>query len=302
MTKFPSNFFSAKLGDMAILRTIDTHTEGEPTRIILYDTLKIKGNSMHEKRKFFIEHYDAVRSAIMLEPRGHKDMFGAVLTESPSGKGDFGIFFIDNNGCLPMCVHATIGATVALNKLDLLDDKIRKNGKIIFETPEGIVTSEFDKSDKNKVTVTNVPSYLVKENVGLKIKEGRIYGDVYYSGNYVYIIDPEQVEMDISLRNQGALVKLGMKIKDVLSRKKMFDKVKKKEFKVSLVEFSTKLSRNTYKNMAIFGEGQFDRSPCGTGSSAKLAQLFRKKVIGVGKGKDSFSDRHQFHCRNWRCQ
>lgn len=271
----------SKLKNMTIIRTIDTHTEGEPTRLILNDSLKLKGKSINEKKKFFMKNYDYIRTALMAEPRGHKDMFGAILTDSPSSKSDFGLFFIDNDGYLPMCIHASIGTAVALNKLGLLNESILKKGKVLFETQEGIITSELSKSDDSQVTITNVPTYLIKEDVKIDTEKGILIGDIYYSGNYVYIVNPKQVGLDILLKNKRALVKLGMKIKTAINEKTLFDKIKKNNFKISIIEFSAEAGKNIYKNMAVFGNGQFDRSPCGTGSSAKLAQLFHKNKIGI---------------------
>ncbi len=257
------------LGDK-IINVFNTHTGGEPTRILFGDQLSLKGKTIGEKRDSFKKKYDWIRKILMREPRGHKNMFGAIILKSK--KKDFAIFFMDNEGYLDMCGHAIIGISVLLNQIGKLKDK--KN--IYYETPAGKIGVRLHKN-KNKITIINFISYLLFANFNINTSKGKIKGDLCYSGNYVFIVKSNKKLLI------KTLISYGLEIKEKINNLRLYDSIKKRYFKISLVEFFHQEKPQVYSNFVVFGSGQLDRSPCGTGSCSKLAQLYSHNKLKVGK-------------------
>ena len=266
-----SKLFNIKtnLGDKTI-NVFNTHTCGEPTRILFGDTLSLKGKNIKEKRASFKKKYDWIRKILMREPRGHKNMFGAIILKSK--KKDFAIFFMDNEGYLNMCGHAIIGISMLLNKLE----KLKGKNNIYYETPAGEIGVRLHKN-KNKITIINFQSYLLFANFSVNTSKGKIKGDICYSGNYFFIVRSNQKFLTKNL------ISYGLEIKKKLNNLRLYDPIKKRDFKVSLVEFFHREKPQIYSNFVVFGSGQLDRSPCGTGSCSKLAQLYYYNKLKIGK-------------------
>ena len=183
----------------SVAKTIETHTMGEPTRII-YDGLPtIKGKTMIEKKEYFKNNYDNYRKLLLLEPRGHKNMFGAILTSPCNERADIGVIFIDNDGYLDMCVHGSMGISVALyEKLGI------KNEKIILDTPSGIIETnlEIKNNEIEKVSIKNVESFLYKSNQELYLEGfGKINYDICYGGNFFALINVDELNIKIEYKN-----------------------------------------------------------------------------------------------------
>lgn len=267
------------------LNAVDTHTEGEPTRIITGGVGHLAGSTISDKRDFFRSKLDHLRTALVSEPRGHKDMFGCVLTEPAGPDAEFGMFFMDNGGYQDMCGHATIGVSTALVELGMAagDGPVRR---IRFETPAGPVESAVTVDDGRAVSVTfrGVPSFAAHLNASLPVSGiGDLKVDVAYGGNWFVYVDAVELGLEVSLGNIRAVVDLGMRVREAANRTLP---VRHPEIPGSdHINIATVLARPedpaaTYRNVHVFGPGQFDRSPGGTGNCARLAVLNAKGELG----------------------
>ncbi len=266
------------------IKVIDTHTEGEPTRIIISGFEDLPGKTVLEKRDYFKKNLDWVRRVILYEPRGHSDQFGAVLL--PSNKADFGVFFIDTAGYLDMCGHATIGVATTVINLGLI--KARGPETVItFETPAGIVKARCRVMGNKvrEVSVVDVPSFYVNSYT-LDYKNKEINVDVAFGGNFYVIAEAKDLGIRARREYLSQLIQTGLELIEKINRK---IKIKhptnpKIAQKVTLAmitdEPETDIAHG--KNIVIWGKGQFDRSPCGTGSAARVAVLYSKGIMRKG--------------------
>ena len=265
--------------------TIDTHTEGEPTRIIVsgLEDIRLKGGSVKEKRDTFKERYDWVRELLMKEPRGHNDMFGAVIVPPESKDADIGVFYIQNKGYLDMCGHATIGIISAFVETGRVEEK----SPIILETPAGLVKTwpEVEEGCVKKVTMRNVDSFVYgKKEINLKIrdKEIEITADIVYSGNTIALVDIKDLEIDLDTKNLELLIKYGLEIRKNLNDKlDLRHKITGEKDKVDITEFYEHRKNEPDRNVVIFADGSVDRSPCGTGTCAKMTHLYDKGELDI---------------------
>lgn len=267
--------------------TIDSHTMGEPTRVVLNGFPNLEGNSMMERKKFLEKNYDYYRRALMLEPRGHKNMFGAIITTPTTSEADLGVIFMDSGGYLNMCGHGSIGtATIAVETS--LVPVIEPYTNVVLETPAGIVKTNVKvKNGKAiEVSIYNVPAFLYKENVEININGyDKFNVDIAFGGSFFALIDTEKLGIEITTKNLDLITDLGMKIiktiNDTINIKHPYLDIST----VDLAEFYGKPTnpKANLKNVVIFGESQVDRSPCGTGTSAKVATLYTKGEVNLGQ-------------------
>jgi proline racemase len=267
------------------IRTIDMHTEGEPLRIFIDGLPEIKGNTILEKRRYFKENFDFIRTGTMWEPRGHADMYGAIITEPTTNDADFGTFFLHNEGYSTMCGHAII----ALTKFVLDTGIIKKEGKepeLIINAPPGKIYSKAyrEKGIVKKVSFKNVPSFLLIADKEVNIPElGKIKFDVAYGGAFYAfckIDDIENIELDS--KNYNKLIDYGRKIKHAVMDN--FEITHPYENDLSFLYgtiFTGKAhDRNNHsRNVCIFADGELDRSPTGSGVSARAALHFAKNEL-----------------------
>ncbi len=255
---------------------IDTHTGGEATRVIT-SFMKLEGKTILEKREFFKKNFDFIRRALMLEPRGHRDMFGSIITEACDKRADFGIIFMDCDGYLDMCGHGTIGTVTAIVITGLVDAK----SDFIIETVAGLIKARanIENGKVKSVGFENVESFVYEKDVKVEVSGfGEIIADIAFGGNFFAIVDAKKIGLDINLSNADKIRKVGLEIKKAIN-----EKVKIDDKQIDLVEFSEKRGENHYRNVVVFGNGQIDRSACGTGTCAKLAQLHSRKELAVGE-------------------
>lgn len=255
------------------IQTIDTHTVGEATRIVVDGFPEIVGETMMEKKNYVSKNYDYLRKFLMNEPRGHKDMFGAILTEPSNKECDLGVIFMDSGSYLNMCGHGTIGVvTMSINK-----GFIPKKERVFIDAPSGIIECHvyYDNDLVESVELINVPSFTVHKDLKIEVHElGKISVDIAFGGSFFVIVDKAELGIDIELNNISKLINASEKIKNYINEKIKVEHPYLKEINtVDLVEISEKLSYNHYKNVVIFGNNQVDRSPCGTGTCAKIATL-----------------------------
>ena len=265
-----------------IISVIDTHTAGEPTRIVLSSGLPpIPGDTMVEKKRYMMEHLDHIRTLLMHEPRGHKDMFGAIITPPTTHRSQYGVLFINHTGYLDMCGHGTIGITTALIETGMIP-LTEPETVVAFDTPAGFVEShaKVEGGRVVEVSVANVSSFLFARDVELNIPEvGKITVDISFGGNFFAMIPAKMLGVSVNPNNLSKLIQLGMSIKNTVNKKlKVVHPTQKHIAAVELTEIYDKPepSKHYSKNVVIFGDGLVDRSPCGTGTSAAMAMLYGK--------------------------
>ena len=269
------------------IHAIDSHTMGEPTRIVIGGIPNIKGSTMPEKKAYLEENLDHLRTAIMLEPRGHNDMFGSIITQPCNPEADFGIIFMDGGGYLNMCGHGTIGAVTAAIETGMITP-VEPVTHVVMEAPAGIVKAEakVENGKVRNVSFVNVPAFLYKEGVEVELPGvGTVKFDISFGGSFFAIIHAKQLGLEIKPENAGELTKLALKLRDIINEEVEIQHPELAHIKtVDLVEIYDEPTHPdaTYKNVVIFGQGQVDRSPCGTGTSAKLATLYSKGELNVG--------------------
>ena len=257
-----------------MLQAIDSHTAGEPTRIITGGVPNIPGQTMAEKREYLEQNLDWLRRAVMLEPRGHANMFGSVLTSPVSEEADFGIIFMDGKGYLNMCGHGTIGAATAAVETGIVP-MVEPVTHVTLDAPAGLVRAQVrvEGSKARSVTVTNVPSFLYRRDVRLVTPLlGEVTFDIAFGGSFFALIRDEYFGCTIEPENSERLLKMATELRDVINREIRVQHPTLPHINtVDLVEIygAPTHPEANYKNVVIFGERQIDRSPCGTGTSAK---------------------------------
>lgn len=269
---------------------IDAHTCGNPVRLVTSGHPELSGTSMSEKRQSFLAQYDWIRQALMFEPRGHDMMSGAFLYPPCSNNADASILFIETSGCLPMCGHGTIGAVTTGLETGLLKPKVP--GKLILDVPAGQVNVEYGMHG-NKVEfvkIYNVAAYLAHQNITLNIPElGALTVDVSYGGNYYVIVEPQENFPGIEHWSAADILRWSPIVRQIASELLTCEHPEDPTVNgISHVLWTgtPKHENSNGANAVFYGDKAIDRSPCGTGTSARMAQLFAKGLLKVG---DSFT-------------
>ncbi len=264
---------------------VDSHTEGMPTRVITGGVGVIPGATMNEKRLYFVEHLDDIRLFLMNEPRGHAAMSGAILQASTRPDADWGVVYIEVSGCLPMCGHGTIGVATVLVETGMVE-VLEPVTTIRLDTPAGLVIARVAVSDghADSVTIENVPSFSLRLDDTVEVPG---YGTVPYSlafgGNFYAMVDLDAVGLHYDRAYQQEILTAGLAIMDAINqtnppRHPEIDGVDHCHHVEFIAPGSTALySRHA---MAIY-PGWFDRSPCGTGTSARMAELWARGELGL---------------------
>lgn len=243
---------------------------------------------MPEKKQYLEDHLDHIRTAIMLEPRGHNDMFGSVMTQPCDPDADFGIIFMDGGGYLNMCGHGSIGAmTVAVETgVVPMEEPVTK---VVMEAPAGIIKGDVkvENGKVQSVSIFNVPAFLYKKDQEVELPGvGKVKFDISFGGSFFAIVHASQLGLKIEPKNAAKLTDLAMELRDIINRDIEIQHPTLEHIKtVDLVEIWDEPTNEkaTYKNVVIFGQGQVDRSPCGTGTSAKLATLHARGELKEGE-------------------
>jgi 4-hydroxyproline epimerase len=268
---------------------IDAHTCGNPVRVVAGGGPNLKGATMSEKRQHFLKEYDWIRKGLMFEPRGHDMMSGSLLFPPHNEENDVAILFIETSGCLPMCGHGTIGTITIAIEEGLILPKIP--GKISMEAPAGLVQIEYQQTNKKVdwVKLTNVKSYLAAENLTINCPElGEITFDVSYGGNYYAIVDPQKNFSGIQDFTASKIIQYSQIVRKSINEKypNLFVHPENETIRdVShLMWTGTPIdSTSSGRNAVFYGDKAIDRSPCGTGTSARMAQLHAKGRLKVGE-------------------
>ncbi len=268
---------------------VDAHTCGNPVRVVAGGGPNLLGANMSEKRQHFLKEYDWIRKGLMFEPRGHDMMSGSILFPPHDPQNDFAILFIETSGCLPMCGHGTIGTITIAIEEGLITPKIP--GKIRMEAPAGLVEIEYQQTGKKVdwVRLVNVKSYLAAENLTVECPElGKLTFDVAYGGNYYAIVDPQENFSGVQDFTAGQIVQYSQVVRRRINEKypDLFIHPENSTIRdVSHMLWTGEPIDPTSsgRNAVFYGDKAIDRSPCGTGTSARMAQLHAKGKLKQGE-------------------
>jgi 4-hydroxyproline epimerase len=266
---------------------IDAHTCGNPVRVVVSGGPELEGATMLDKRAHFVAEFDWIRTALMFEPRGHAMMSGSILYPTMRDDCDTGVLFIETSGCLPMCGHGMIGTvTVAVEK-GLV--RPRTPGEMHLETPAGRVSVSYRETDGRvrSVKLVNVPSFLYAADLEVDCPElgGPLRVDVAYGGNFYAIVEPQAHYGDLSDLGVGEILRISPRLRDRLNRNYEF--VHPKDPRIAglthLLWSGRPLQPDSHgRNAVFYGDAAIDRSPCGTGTSSRMAQLAARGELCPG--------------------
>jgi trans-L-3-hydroxyproline dehydratase len=270
------------------ITTVDMHTGGEPLRILVDGYPKIKGRTILEKRKYFRDHLDHLRKGIIWEPRGHADMYGAVITEPYTDDADMGTFFLHNDGYSTMCGHAII----ALTKFVLDTNLVRKGGSqptLQIDAPPGrIISTGYRKNGAiRKVSFQNVPSFVLSRDKFVEVPGiGRVKYDVAFGGAFYAIVEAEKFNLTLDKSEYSTLIDLGKRIKKSVMNNQKVTHPFEDDLSFLYGTIFTGRPFNTKRhsrNVCIFANGELDRSATGSGVSARAALHYAKGELKVGE-------------------
>jgi 4-hydroxyproline epimerase len=277
---------------------IDGHTAGNPVRLVAGGGPFLKSSTMAERRLEFLEHYDWIRTGLCFEPRGHAIMSGGFIFPPTADDTDFGILFIETSGCLPMCGHGTVGIVTFALENGLVHP--RTEGELRVEVPAGVVDVIYAKTGTrvSSVRIRNVPSYVARENLDIEVPDfGPLTVDIAYGGNFYAIIEPQGQYTGLDDLDASTLVSLSRKIRRLV--REIFNPVHPLYPSISGVSHVLWADKPASegadgRNAVFYGDTAIDRSPCGTGTSARMAHLAAKGTLAVG---DRFVHESYIHSR-----
>ena len=266
MSDWPAN-------DWTKIRTIDAHAAGEPLRVVTDGVGAIPGGTILEKRRFAREHLDGLRRMLMFEPRGHADMYGALVTDAVTEDGDLGVLFMHNEGWSTMCGHGVIAlVTVAL------ETRLLKRIEVVrLDTPAGRVTARatWEENRVRKVAFENVPSFPYALNQTVEVQDvGKIPYDIAFGGAFYAFVQASDLRVELTPSDFRALIRRGMAVKQAVMKSNPIRHPYEEDlsFLYGTIIVGPPHSTSAHsRNVCIFAEGEVDRSPTGTGVSARLA-------------------------------
>ncbi len=265
---------------------IDAHTCGNPVRLVKEGGPVLHGNNMSEKRQHFLKEYDWIRKGLMYEPRGHDMMSGSILYAPHNPENDVAVLFIETSGCLPMCGHGTIGTITIAIEEGLIQPKV--NGIVKMEAPAGLVNISYtEQQGKVKsVKLTNVPSYLAATELTVDCPElGELIIDVSYGGNFYAIVDVQKNFKGLENYTADKLISWARELRKNINDKYEFVHPENETIKgcSHILWTGAVLDKtSTARNAVFYGDKAIDRSPCGTGTSARMAQWYAKGKLKKG--------------------
>ncbi len=269
-----------------VFQCIDAHTCGNPVRLVREGGPALRGDNMSAKRQHFLKEYDWIRTGLMFEPRGHDMMSGSILYPPHDPANDIAVLFIETSGCLPMCGHGTIGTITIAVEEGLI--KPRTPGIIRMEAPAGLVLVEYHEENTKvkKVKLTNVPSFLHSAELSVDCPGlGELVVDVSYGGNFYAIVDEQKNFKGIQHYSAQQLIAWARVLRENINRKYEFihpadDTIRGCSHILWTGDVLDKSS--TARNAVFYGEKAIDRSPCGTGTSARMAQWYARGKLHKG--------------------
>ncbi|MEL6922427.1 MAG: 4-hydroxyproline epimerase [Bacteroidota bacterium] len=268
---------------------IDAHTCGNPVRLVAGGGPQLTGKNMSEKRQHFLREFDWIRKGLMFEPRGHDMMSGSILYPPSDPANDVGVLFIETSGCLPMCGHGTIGTVTIALEHGLVQPKVQ--GQLRLETPAGLVQVSYQQEGNKvkSVRLRNIAAYLAAEHIEVDCPDlGTLRVDVAYGGNYYAIVDPQENFAGIQDYTAADLIRWSPVIRERINASHQFvhpDNPTISGLSHLLWTGDTIDPKADARNAVFYGDKAIDRSPCGTGTSARMAQWAAQGRLKVG---DSF--------------
>lgn len=268
-----------------LITAVDSHTEGMPTRVVTGGIGEIPGETMNDKRLYFMEHLDHLRQFLVNEPRGHAAMSGAILVPSTRDDADWAVLYVEVSGCLPMCGHGTIGVATVLVEAGMVE-VTEPVTTVRLDTPAGLVIARVNVTDghADNVTIENVPSFAVRLDATVKVESvGEVPYSLAFGGNFYAMVELADVGLNFDRAQQHEITKVGLSIMEAINEADAphhpfiqgIDHCHHVEF---IAPGST--PRHSRHAMSIY-PGWFDRSPCGTGTSARMAELFARGELGL---------------------
>ena len=270
-----------------IFNCIDAHTCGNPVRLVKEGGPALQGKNMSEKRQHFLKEYDWIRTGLMFEPRGHDMMSGSILYPPHDADNDVAVLFIETSGCLPMCGHGTIGTITIAIEEGLI--KPNTEGIVRMETPAGLVLVNYTMNNNKcaSVRLTNVPSFLHSSELVVDCPElGELVVDVSYGGNFYAIVDVQKNFKGLEHYIADKLIALARELRKNINAKYSFVHPEDETIKgCSHILWTGAVmdKTSTARNAVFYGEKAIDRSPCGTGTSARMAQWYAKGKLKKGE-------------------
>ena len=267
---------------------IDAHTCGNPVRVVASGAPVLEGITMSERRQHFIREYDWIRKGLMYEPRGHDQMSGSIIYPPLDPENDFSIIFIETSGCLPMCGHGTIGTITVAIEEGLVTPKTP--GKIRMEAPAGLVEIDYEMVDGKVIWVAlkNVASFVIAKDLSITSEMlGELHFDVAYGGNFYAIFDPQKNFKGIEHYSASDLIAYSQELRALINERypdRFIHPENSTINKVSHLLWTGKTisPEATGRNAVFYGDKAIDRSPCGTGTSARMAQWHQKDLLKKG--------------------
>jgi proline racemase len=270
-----------------VISTIDAHAAGEPLRIITSGLLPLSGATVLERRRYMAENYDAIRRVLLFEPRGHADMYGAVLTPPVTQGADFGVLFLTNEGYSTMCGHGVIALTTVLLETGMLPRREPRT-EVTYDSPAGLIRASAEVADGRVTSVAfrNVSAFRYAQGLDLTTSVGSLRADVSYGGAFYALVDAADLGLAVLPEHVSTLTRLGMEIKHAVEHE--IDVIHPDEPELrgiygTIISEPPRTANGDGRNITIYAEGAVDRSPCGTGTSAKLACLFADGRISCGR-------------------
>jgi trans-L-3-hydroxyproline dehydratase len=265
------------------ITTIDAHAGGEPLRIVTSGLPPLPGATMLERRRWLTENLDVVRRILLWEPRGHADMYGAVLTPPVSAEADYGVLFLTNEGYSTMCGHGVIALTTAL----IETGAIASSGSevaVAYDSPAGLIRARASLADDRVTSVAfeNVPAFRLTKGLEIDTSRGTVRVDVCFGGAFYALVDAPDLGTEVRRERVGELIALGMEVKRAVEAAMDVHHPLEPELHGiygTTISDQPLLAGSHGRNVTIFAESEVDRSPCGTGTSAKLAMLYADGLI-----------------------
>jgi proline racemase len=276
------------------LMSIDSHTAGEPTRLIIGGTGPIPGTTMKAKREYLKNHQDRIRLLLTREPRGHRGIMAALLTEPTTAGAKFGLIFMDARRYPFLCGHATIGAVSTLIEAEVLATE-QSETTIIVDTPSGPMETHarVQNGKVQSVAIRMVPSFVYSTDQVLNLPGvGSILTDTVCVGGFFIMVSVEQIGLDLNPKNCSKLIETGMALIDAANQQLTVRHPTRPEVRtVDVIEFydPSGHSENKGSNIVVYGESHMDRSPCGTGTAAKMTLLHHKGKLAIEQSFINYS-------------